>query len=117
MARTDLTPTALTTAGVAPSAVAGTVDGHKVTNHGDIILVLKNTGAGAHTVTIPTPGTVEGEAIGDKMISLAAAQVKYVSELTPEHFNQSGADAGKIYLDFDATQSEVTVIALKKARF
>lgn len=117
MARTALTVTDLDDAGVAPAAVPGTVDGHKARNHGDLILVLKNGGAGAHVVTIPTPNTVDGLAIADRTISLAAGQTKYASEFTPEDYNQSGADAGMIYIDYDATQSEVTVVALSKAEF
>jgi len=75
MAATALTVTALSRAGVAPPAeVAGdAVNGNSVANDGRTWVEATNTDASSHTVTFAIPGTVDGQAIGDRVETLAAS--------------------------------------------
>lgn len=113
MARTALTVTEVVPGGVAPSSTVGTVDGHYFENRGEEILVVNNSGAGAHVVTIPTPRTVEGLAVAEQTNSLSAGATEYMGPFDPSVFNQSGANRGRCFIDYDATQSEVNVRVLK----
>lgn len=114
MARTNVAPVVLDDAGVLNAGTAGTVDGHMFSNNGDVIIVLKNGGAGSHTVTIPTPAKRDDLDVAERTIVLAAGAEKYAGPFTPSIYNQiGGADAGKVYVNYDATQSEVTLKALK----
>lgn len=113
MARTDLPAIRVTQAGVAPSSVAGTVDGHKFLNHGDTMLVVKNTGVGAHVVTVQTPAVEQGLAVADQTNSIAAGATEYMGPFPPELFNQGGVDANKVFIDYDATPAELSITALK----
>lgn len=113
MARTDLAVNRVTQGGIAPASVVGTVDGHKFLNHGDVMLVIKNSGVGSHTVTVPTPATQAGLAVADQTNAVAAGATEYMGPFPPELFNQGGADANKVFVDYDATPGELAVTALK----
>lgn len=114
MARTNLTPTEVTAAGVALPATAGIADGHKYDNRGEEILVIKNTGAGAHTVTVVTPRTVGGLDIEDQENTIAAGATEVMGPFDPGTFNQpSGADRGKVFVNYDASPGELSVGVLK----
>ncbi len=72
MARTAITPQAVTPAGFAVTYEAANVDGHSVTLGPIRVLHVKNASAAAVTVTLPTPGTVGGLAIDERAISVPA---------------------------------------------
>lgn len=113
MARTVLAPTMMDDAGVNPAAVLGTVDGHSLPNFGSEILVIRNTGAGAHVVTIPTPASRDDLAVADRTINIPAGQTRFVGPFTPSLYNQPGADSDKLFVNFDATPAELSVQALR----
>jgi hypothetical protein len=117
MARTNLTVTVVNDDGVVlPAAVAGTVDGHMFANDGRTILQLTNGGVAPRTITLVTPGTVEGLAIADKTVVVANGQTLYVGRLERSLYNQpqGATDEGKVYLNFPAgNEGDVTVRALR----
>jgi hypothetical protein len=110
MARTDVTPQALTLAGLAPvmTAPAGTGAGSgDVVDYGRNILVVTNDDANPTIVTVETPETVDGDLeIEDRTVSVAAGATALIP-LTSTHYRQlSGADAGRVYIDY----SNVTAV-------
>ncbi len=115
MARTNIVPTVMDDAGVSPAPTVGTADGLMFSNNGDELVVLKNNGAGSHTVTLPTPATRDDLAVGDRTVVLAAGATRYVGPLTPSLYNQiSGVDMGKVYINIDATPGDVTAVVLRQ---
>jgi hypothetical protein len=106
MARTALTITNITRAGVTDAGVAGITDGHMFDNTGHEFLEITNGNAAARTVTVVTPRTVEGLAVGDQVVSIPNGQTRKIGPFPRETFSQprgAGADAGKVYLDYEAT--------------
>jgi hypothetical protein len=108
MARTAITPTQVTMAGVAlPAATAGTVDGHFVNNNGRTWLVFSNGNAAARTVTIPTPPTFQGQAVADITISVPGSATHFACGPFPGELvnRQSGtSEAGALYINYPAGQ-------------
>ncbi len=99
MPRTALTVTEISRTGVdRPSQAVGDVaNGNSIAgNDGRVFLEVTNDDAATQTVTIQTPGTIDGLAIADLVVSLAAAAVKLIGPLSPTTFNQSD---GLVYVD------------------
>lgn len=48
-------------------------NGHVVANSGRTIVTIRNADTGAHSVTFVTPGTVDGQAVGDRTVSVPAS--------------------------------------------
>lgn len=60
-------------AGLAPSFAAATAaDTYKIPNDGHVWLEVKNTGGSPVTVTVATPGSVDGLAIADLAVTVPA---------------------------------------------
>ncbi len=74
MARTVLTVQDVVRTGLAPSYAAGdSANGHSFDNEGhNVFLQVKNADASPINVTIITPGTVDGHAIADLVVSIPA---------------------------------------------
>ena len=113
-AREDLAANqSVTQAGIVPSFEAAHTDGDMFPNSGSEILYIKNGGGGTVVVTIISPKTVDSLAVADLTVSIATGVDKMIGKLTPDTFNQpSGADAGKVYVDYDGVAS-VTVGVFK----
>lgn len=114
MARTTITAQNPVAAGITPTYEAANVDGHMFTNTGYEILHVKNNNAGALTVTLQTALTIDGLAVADRTVTVAAGAEKLISALSPHYYNQAAgsADANKVYVDYSLTAS-VTVAVLK----
>ncbi|WAZ20167.1 hypothetical protein STRCI_001266 [Streptomyces cinnabarinus] len=69
-----------------------------------VLLAIKNADASPHTVTIATPGTVEGLAIADRPVTVPAGQT-YVVPITDRYRDPS---TGRAALTYDGVTS-VTV--------
>lgn len=91
-------------AGITPAEVVGHVDGHEFDNDLKTVIVIENTGAGAHTVTIPTPMTVNGLAVADRTYVMAAGDKLVAGPFQRQLYEQSGH---KIWVNFDASPAEV----------
>ncbi len=81
-----------------------------VPNDGNVFLHIKKSGAGSCTVTIATPGSVDGNAIADLTVTVAATTGdKMIGPLKPEVYNDAN---GKVAVTF----SEVTGLTMAAAR-
>lgn len=112
MARTDLTVTPLTRAGLslAAAGTAAIADGHMFTNNGRRMLRVRNTDSSSKTVTAQIPGTVDGQDIADRQYTIPATTGDVVIPPFPNAYNQAD---GKVYLDYSAiTGLSVQVIEL-----
>jgi hypothetical protein len=73
MADVTLNAEEITRAGIdATDTALNTTDVYKVPNDGRIFLHFKKTGAGAATITITTPNTVDGLALADRTVNVPA---------------------------------------------
>lgn len=105
MARTALTAQSVTSAGLTPSYAAANVDGHSYQPTAGRLLHVKNGGAGSITVTLPTPGTVDGLAVSDRTVTIGAGAEKLIGVGRGAAYRQDG---GVVYVDFSGVTS-VTV--------
>lgn len=113
MAMTALTVQPLASHSLEPVYTAANADGHKFYNDGHTLLHVKNTNAAPVTVTIATPGTVDGLAIADWTVSVdATTGDTMIGLLPPAVYNQTGTDAGMVYVTFSAV-TNVTVAAVQ----
>lgn len=93
-------------------AAADAVNGMLFPNDGKTVLLVKNGGASAITLTVVSVADEYGRS-GDIAPPVAAGEERIVGPLRPALFNQrSGADAGKVYVNFSSGTS-VTVAALR----
>lgn len=112
MARTILAAQQVSRSGLTPAFSAGNADGHYVPNDGKMMLEVKNASASPITVTIQTPGTVDGNAIADLVVTVPAnTGDKMIGPFPPSIYNQAD---GSIYADLSAVTS-VTLAALRLA--
>lgn len=74
MARTVLPVTRPARGGVAsPTEQAGDpTNGHIVANSGKTLITIRNADTSDHQATIVTPGTVDGQAIADRQVTITA---------------------------------------------
>lgn len=99
MARVQIPVTTVTKSGVAqPAQTTGdSVNGHYFLNDGTTILEIVSSDAGSQTVTIQTSKTVDGYALADQTVTMAAGTTQYVGPFTTGTFNQSGST--QVYVD------------------
>lgn len=93
MADVVKTPQVVVRAGVAPTYNSGlsTSDVYVIENDGRTILHFKKTGAGACTVTVETPGTVDGLAVADRTFNVPATTGDvFVGPFPREDYNTGG---------------------------
>jgi hypothetical protein len=88
--------------GIVPSYDAGdAVNGHEFANNGKTFLHVKNGGGSSINVTIPTPGSVDGLAVAERIVAVAAGAEKMMGPFPTATYNQAG---GLVYVDLsDAT--------------
>lgn len=112
MARTALVPQQVVRAGLTPVFSAANADGHSVANDGHVMLEVKNGSGAPITVTVQTPGTVDGLAIAELVVTIPATSGdKMIGPFQPGIYNQAD---GTIYVDFSAVTT-VTVAAVRTA--
>lgn len=110
MARTALAVQQIARAGTTAAYTAPNVDGHAVQNHGRGEFLHVKTGATPCTVTLQTPGTVDGLAIADRVVALGADDDQFIPLGVPGTYNQPGTH--DVHVDFSAVAA-VTVAALR----
>lgn len=108
MPRTSLAIQAPSSGGLTPNYSAANVDGHSIVNNGQVMMIVKNASAAAINVTAQTPGIVDGLALPDKVVSVAAGGERHF-RWDPGPYNQAD---GTVYVDFSAVTS-VTVAAFQ----
>lgn len=110
MARTELTVQEITTLdGITPTYTAfDQPNGMAFLYTGREIVHIKNTNAAGRTLTIPTPGTVEGLAVADKTITVPGTTGDKMLPVKPLYLQADG----KVYLDIDVG-TNVTVAIVR----
>lgn len=119
MPRTAVPVTQLTRAGVDHGADASEVAGDTVNDHtldinsGTEFLSVRNSGASPHDLTLVTPGTVDGEAIADKTITIpASATGKNIGPFPQAIYGTLAAtDRGKLVFTVD--HAELMLLGFK----
>lgn len=109
MARTVLVAQPITDAGVAATyTAADAANGMSFRLIPHRLVHIKNAGGSALTVTINTPLTVNGLAVADRVITIAAGTDQFISLGVDNAYQQSD---GSGWLDF-STATSVTVAVI-----
>lgn len=110
MARTTLTVQNIDRVGLTPALAAANADGSSFANDGRTYLQVKNGSGAPITVTVQTPGTVDGLAVADLTVTVPATTGdKKIGPFPVGVYNQAG---DVVYVDFSAVTT-VTVGAFK----
>lgn len=79
-----------------------TVGGDTCATGAGVVLAVKNADAGSHTVTLATPGTVDGDlAVADRTITVAAGK----TELIPVTARYRDPATGRAAITYDGVTS------------
>jgi len=109
MARTEMNHQQIVRTGLEQTYAAAHADGNKFSNDGRMFLHVKN-GAGAPiTVTIQTPGQVDGLAIADQVVTVTNGEERMIGPFPPNIYNQ---DDRMVYVDYSSVTS-VTAAVLR----
>lgn len=81
--------------------VSATGGGDDAPTGAGLLLAVKNGDAGAHTVTLVTPATLNGLAIADRTVSVAAGK----TELIPLTSDYRDPSTGRASLTYDGVTS------------
>lgn len=108
MARTAITAQVATPAGLAPAFEPANVDGNSFVLRQSRALRVKNGSGASVNVTIPTPGTVDGLAIADRVVAVAAGADMLIGLGRGDVYRQTD---GSVYVDYSAVTS-VTVAVI-----
>jgi hypothetical protein len=116
MARTAVTVTTLTEAGIDPGDVdqaAEITDGNSFPWAAHRLLYVLNGDEAALTVTVPTPGTVgrAGLAIADTTITIPAGEYRLCGPFGPEHRQATGL----VHVDYAGTTPTGVLVAVLDA--
>jgi hypothetical protein len=92
---------------LAPALTQPTVDGD-IVDTGQVRLWVTNGSGGSINVTVTSTATVEGLAVGNLVVAVAAGVTALIGPLPKTVFGQaSGADKGRAYVNYSA-QTDVT---------
>lgn len=113
MARTALTTIQAVDTGVVKALAAANALGHSIDGGGSVLLEVANASGGSINVTVQTAATVNGLAVADQVVAVAAATTKIIGPFRPAIYDRASGDtdAGKVYVDFSAVTS-VTCAAI-----
>lgn len=94
-------------AGLAVNFVSAAGGGDTCLTGAGVVLLVKNGDASSHTVTLVTPGTVNGLAIADRAIPVAAG----ATEAIPVTADYRDPSTGRAAITYDAvTSMQVAVL-------
>lgn len=98
MSRTEIPVTPVTRAGILPAAEnnGDVANNHFFVNNGKTVLLVRNAGGSAFTVTAKFSVLVDGQPITNRVVSLAAAASKYLGPFPISEFGTS------VQVDVDA---------------
>lgn len=107
MARTAITPTQASRTGTTlPAASAGdAVNGNSVANNGNVVLIVKNTGASSRNFTVQTIRSIDGLANPTRVVSVAAGATLVFGPYSPNDYGDT--------LNFDAAHAELTINVIR----
>lgn len=103
MARQTATVQQINRNGLNPTRGAAHADGYAIPNDGERVMFEVVNGSGASiNVTVQTPGSVDGNAIADKVASVPAGESRMFGPYPRSIYNQG---AEQIYVDLSAVSS------------
>lgn len=103
-----LTTTVVPLTGAAVAYTAATAGGDDCQTGAGVVLLVKNGDSADHTVTLATPGTVNGLAIADRVVTVAAGTE--VAVLVNNDYRDPAT--GRAAITYDAVVS-VTVAVIR----
>ncbi|HUV93937.1 MAG TPA: hypothetical protein VMX14_03800 [Anaerolineae bacterium] len=110
MARETLTVQAMVRAGLTAGYTAFEASGVAFANEGRTFIHVKNAqAAGTTKLTIITPNTVDGLAIDDRDVTIAAATEEFIGPFQPGVYNQS---TDVVHIDV-TTATSVSIAAIR----
>lgn len=109
MARSSLTLQDVERSGLEPSYASANADGNSFANNSRVVLHAKNGSGSPITVTVKTPGTVDGLAVADRTVAIPAGEERIMGVFPPADYNQSD---GSVHVDYSDVTS-LTVAALR----
>lgn len=90
-----------------PTLTQPTADGD-IVDCGQVRVWVANDSGGSINVTVTSTATVEGLAVGNLVVAVAAGQTALIGPLPKNVFGQAdGADKGRAYVNYSA-QTDVT---------
>jgi len=93
---------AMTRTGLEETYSSAAGGGDDFINYGNQFLHIKNGSAGDITVTIVTPGTVDGLAISNRAVIVSAGEDRFIGPFPPAYYNDS---SGKVALTYSGVTS------------
>jgi len=109
MARTAINYQQIARTGLEAVYAAAVADGAKFANDGRMFVDVVNDSASDVTVTVQTPGTVDGLAIAERTVVVTAGESRKIGPFQPNIYNQSD---GMVYMDYSAV-TDVTVALMR----
>jgi hypothetical protein len=111
LTQTALTVSTITRAGITDTLAAANADGSRFSNDGKTFLEVANASGDTITVTVETPGTVDGLAIADLEVAVPDGTTKFIGPFPPSLYNQlAGSYTGYVYVTYSSATT-VTVAA------
>lgn len=95
----------------APSGT-GAGEGIKFTNTGIEVVHVKNADSNPTTITVITPNTVDGQAIGDRSVTVPAASERFLGGWPTSTYNNSD---DSVYMEF-SNVTAVTCAVIKPSQ-
>lgn len=115
----DLIPTnRITRRGLSAGATLGSANGGQFQNLGRTVLRVTNTSDAAVTLTVPTIWSVGPLAVEDLVVSVPAGATRLIGPFPQWLFNQRGANASYVYIDYEAGNEaalELAALSLERA--
>lgn len=96
--RTALAVQQISRSPLTPAYAAANVDGHSLPNTGREFFHVKTGGTGT-TVTVVTPGTVDGQAVADKDYVIGTSAERMIGPFPREVYNQPD---GSVHINFSS---------------
>lgn len=98
MTRLPLSVLEVTPAGIDPHPTAANTDGHQVVAQPGLVAIVRNGSGGSIDVTVPTPATVKGLAIADRLVPVPAGATRAVDLSGAEYLQADGL----VYINYSA---------------
>lgn len=109
MARTPLTSGTATPGGLLIDWENAVADGNSFPSGWRVLVLIRNSSAGDITATIDRPGLVDGEALADRTIVVAAGTIMALGVLDPVIYGQAD---GTVHIDW-STHVNVQLILVQ----
>ena len=99
----------------AQGVAADSVNNHSLVNDGRVELWVFNRAVGALQVTLISKAEPTFGRTGDIVKSVAADEDFTAGPLKPAGWNQTGADAGLVFVDVDTTDAAMILLGVRRS--